>query len=171
MEQTSIPLPHTIIVTAEELEQIDELIQLLPKLTTRLEHNTPIALLAPAVPKNYIARLAELGVKAVLNYSITPQQLAAILELLPNYQIFDESIVSRSAASLATPTKREHEIAFLLSKGLSVKQIAKQLRLSEKTVETHKYNLMRKLRVHNRVQLVRWFITNYSNTELLDEKS
>ena len=40
---------------------------------------------------------------------------------------------------------REHEIFKLLADGKSIKQIAKQLFISPKTVESHKYNIMAKL--------------------------
>ena len=42
----------------------------------------------------------------------------------------------------------------LLAEGNSVKEIAGDLNLSVKTVEAHKFNLMRKLDIHNKAQLV-----------------
>ena len=42
----------------------------------------------------------------------------------------------------------------LLAEGNSVKEIACDLNLSVKTVEAHKFNLMRKLDIHNKAQLV-----------------
>jgi two-component system response regulator NreC len=46
----------------------------------------------------------------------------------------------------------------MLAEGLSVKEIAYRLKLSGKTVEAHKYNLMRKLDVHDRTELVKYAI-------------
>ena len=54
---------------------------------------------------------------------------------------------------LATLTSREHEIFSLLAEGLSLKEIASDTGLDIKTVDSHKTNLMRKLGVHNRVEL------------------
>ena len=48
----------------------------------------------------------------------------------------------------------------LIAEGNSVKEIAQQLGLSTKTVDTHKFNLMRKLDIHNKVQLVIYAIQN-----------
>ena len=46
----------------------------------------------------------------------------------------------------------------LLAEGNSVKEIACDLNLSVKTVEAHKFNLMRKLDIHNKAQLVQYAI-------------
>lgn len=58
----------------------------------------------------------------------------------------------------ATLTSREREVLKMLAEGSSVKEIACDLNLSIKTVEAHKYNLMRKLDLHNRSQLVQYAI-------------
>ena len=57
-----------------------------------------------------------------------------------------------------TLTKREREILKLLAEGKSVKEIAVDFDLSVKTVEAHKFNLMRKLDIHNKAQLVQYAI-------------
>jgi two-component system response regulator NreC len=53
---------------------------------------------------------------------------------------------------------REREILKLLAEGLTVKEIASRLNLSIKTVDVHKYNLMRKIDVHDRAELIRYAI-------------
>jgi two-component system, NarL family, response regulator NreC len=58
----------------------------------------------------------------------------------------------------ATLTPREKEILKMLAEGNSVKEVACQLNLSVKTVEAHKFNLMRKLDIHNKAQLVQYAI-------------
>jgi two-component system response regulator NreC len=58
----------------------------------------------------------------------------------------------------ASLTKREREILKLLAEGNSVKEIATSFDLSVKTVEAHKFNLMRKLDIHNKAQLVQYAI-------------
>ena len=55
---------------------------------------------------------------------------------------------------MSTLTPREREILKLLAEGNSVKEIAVLLGLSVKTIEAHKFNLMRKLDIHNKAQLV-----------------
>lgn len=53
-----------------------------------------------------------------------------------------------------TLTPREREVMKLLAEGQTVRQAAGQLGVSVKTVEAHKFNLMRKLDIHNKAQLV-----------------
>jgi len=53
---------------------------------------------------------------------------------------------------------REREILVLLAEGQSLKDIASRLNLSVKTVDAHKYNLMRKLDLHDRSELIRYAI-------------
>jgi len=55
-------------------------------------------------------------------------------------------------------TERETEVLRLVAKGLSYKQIADRLVLSHRTVQNHVQNTLRKLQLHNRVQLVRYAI-------------
>ncbi len=53
-------------------------------------------------------------------------------------------------------TNREREILKLLAEGHTAQEIAEMLVISRKTVEGHKTNLMAKLDIHNRVDLVRY---------------
>lgn len=60
----------------------------------------------------------------------------------------------RGRPDRTTLTPREREVMKLLAEGHTVKQAAGQLGVSVKTVEAHKFNLMRKLDIHNKAQLV-----------------
>jgi predicted ATPase/DNA-binding SARP family transcriptional activator/DNA-binding CsgD family transcriptional regulator len=50
-------------------------------------------------------------------------------------------------------TRREREVAALVSQGLTNRQIAKELVLSERTVENHVANILKKLGLHSREQV------------------
>src|SRR5437899_5224425 len=65
---------------------------------------------------------------------------------------------STGLARGSTLTPREREVIKMLAEGNSVRQIASILGLSVKTVEAHKFNLMRKLNIHNKAQLVTYAI-------------
>ena len=51
-------------------------------------------------------------------------------------------------------TEREKEIMELVIKGLTSKEISKELNIAEQTVKAHKENIYYKLDVHNKVQAV-----------------
>ncbi|HET6876041.1 MAG TPA: response regulator transcription factor [Jatrophihabitans sp.] len=53
-------------------------------------------------------------------------------------------------------TPREREVMRLLARGYAYKEIAAQLFISIKTVETHASNVLRKLQLSSRHQLTRW---------------
>lgn len=55
-------------------------------------------------------------------------------------------------------TAREREVLKLLAEGRTVRAAAATLGLSTKTVDAHKFNLMRKLGIHNKAEMVMWAI-------------
>jgi DNA-binding NarL/FixJ family response regulator len=57
-----------------------------------------------------------------------------------------------------TLTEREKEIAILLAKSFSSKEVAVKLDISAKTVENHRTNLMRKLGVHDVAGVIRYVV-------------
>lgn len=57
-------------------------------------------------------------------------------------------------------TSREEEIVRLIAHGMDNQSIAGQLNLSPHTIKTHRRNILAKLDLHDRVDLVRWAIDN-----------
>ncbi len=55
-------------------------------------------------------------------------------------------------------TERETEVLKMVAKGMSYKQIAERLVLSHRTIQNHVQNTLRKLQLHNRVELTRYAI-------------
>ncbi len=53
-------------------------------------------------------------------------------------------------------TAREHEVLRLIARGYTYKEIARDLAISVKTVETHVSSVLRKLQLSTRHQLARW---------------
>ena len=53
-------------------------------------------------------------------------------------------------------TPREHEVLRLIARGYAYKEIARELSISTKTVETHVSSVLRKLQLSNRHELTRW---------------
>lgn len=125
----------------------------------------------------YLAECVEMGASGyVLKESPADQLLAAVREAARGGTYLSPRLLARLVADFRTQgrapsqengfsktrfgnlTKREHEILKLLAEGQSVKEIAGAFQLSVKTIEAHKFNLMRKLDIHNKAQLVQYAI-------------
>jgi len=68
----------------------------------------------------------------------------------------DAPVVPSVDPELDQLTPREREVLRLLARGYAYKEIAAELYISIKTVETHASNVLRKLQLSNRHQLTRW---------------
>lgn len=84
---------------------------------------------------------------------VSPQILG---KLVDDFRARGQGRQGRSAGVTLTP--REREVVKMIAEGKSVKEIAVRLGRSVKTVEAHKFNLMRKLDIHNKAQLVTYAI-------------
>ena len=76
--------------------------------------------------------------------------------LVKDYLSLDRS--SEQSDSLSSITDREQEVLTWLAEGASNDQIAIELSISPKTVARHRENIMRKLNLHSRTELVRYAI-------------
>jgi DNA-binding NarL/FixJ family response regulator len=81
--------------------------------------------------------------------------------------VFQDFYSQEKGTTPATPretrndlTRREIEVLKLIGEGKSLKEIADQLFINIKTVETHKLNIQTKLNLTNVAQLVRFAIEN-----------
>ena len=57
-------------------------------------------------------------------------------------------------------SKRERDVAQFVAKGLSNREIAKRLYVSERTVDNHVHHILDKLGVNSRVQVATWLVRN-----------
>jgi DNA-binding NarL/FixJ family response regulator len=62
-------------------------------------------------------------------------------------------------------TDRETDVLRLVAKGLTARQIANKLVISHRTVENHVQSTLRKLQLHNRVELARYAIEHGLDAE------
>ncbi|MGE5650725.1 MAG: response regulator [Bacillota bacterium] len=72
-----------------------------------------------------------------------------------------EAYMQRTGSGNPSPdmlTPRQREILVLIADGASTKQIARQLDLSPKTVETHRAQLMERLGIHDMAGLIRFAV-------------
>jgi len=62
---------------------------------------------------------------------------------------------STAQAALAALTAREREVALLMAEGKASKVIARELGISDKTVQVHRHNTMEKLGLHSAAEVAR----------------
>jgi DNA-binding NarL/FixJ family response regulator len=97
--------------------------------------------------------------------------IAALQSLLDGRSFFTSNVArmvldgylrseSRDASTPETLSAREREIVQLLAEGNSNKDIARTLKISVKTTETHRSNIMRKMGFGSLPELVRYAIRN-----------
>jgi len=67
-----------------------------------------------------------------------------------------QPVVRRSGAGPAALTPREEEVAVLVSRGLTNRQVASELSISEHTVATHIAKILKKLGLSSRSRLSAW---------------
>lgn len=65
-------------------------------------------------------------------------------------------------------SNREAEVAELVTQGLSNKEVANRLFVTEKTVKFHLTNIYKKMNVKSRAQLIVWCLPNMTFTEKSD---
>lgn len=129
-----------------------------------------VMVLTMYLDEEYVEQALEAGVVGYVLKSAEPKQIVAAVRTvsrgeryftseIPRYFI-DRALDERRRPLRRSPklTHREREVLKLLAEGNTVKETAKVLGLSQKTVDTHKTNLMKKLDIHNRVELVRYAI-------------
>ncbi|MEV1288495.1 response regulator transcription factor [Micromonospora sp. NPDC049679] len=114
--------------------------------------------------------LIRAGARGYVTKTISPDDLAtAIRRVADGDAVFSprlagfvlDAFAARPDAPVADPeldqlTNREREVLRLLARGYAYKEIAKELFISIKTVETHVSNVLRKLQMSNRYELSRW---------------
>ena len=69
---------------------------------------------------------------------------------------------SATAPRPSALTRREREVVKLVTRGLTNRQIAEELVLSERTVENHVSNTLKKLKLSSRSEVAAWVETQRS---------
>jgi len=138
------------------------------------KHSPNIAIVALTIHEDeeYFFKMLEAGASGYVPKRAAPEELlTAIREadagevylfpsmaklLVRDYLIQDHS--QEQSGSLSSITDREQEVLTWLAEGTSNNQIALELNISPKTVARHRENIMRKLNLHSRTELVRYAI-------------
>lgn len=123
-----------------------------------------VAISMHALPA-YARRMFQMGAKGYVTKNSSKEEfVSAILEVKAGNKFICQEIKNIVAQQeledggghpdMNSLSKREIEVVQLIKEGLSSKEIAKSLTISLKTVEVHRYNILRKLKLKNTASLV-----------------
>ncbi|PYQ06132.1 MAG: DNA-binding response regulator [Acidobacteria bacterium] len=139
---------------------------------TQAHKDVKVLILTMYAEEQLVARCMEAGASGYVLKDVPVSQLTYAIEAVARGErylspravetVLDDQgqRLERGRTKYDLLTDREREVLKLLADGLSVKEIATRLERSAKTVEVHKYNLMRKLGVHDRSGLVKYAIAH-----------
>jgi len=169
LEKANELQPHLIImdISMPVLNGIEATRQILQKVPS-----TRIIALSMHADRRFVLEALKAGVKGYLLKDSAFEELQTAIKTVLNNQVFlsssitdlvvrefiqqSEVGVAKSAYVILSP--REREILQLFAEGHSTKEIANHLRISIKTVETHRKQVMDKLNLHSIAELTKYAI-------------
>lgn len=145
-------------------QTIESLLSLTPQ--------TRIILFSPGISDDNEWKLFKAGIKGFCLDTIPPEQIRRAVEAVRKGELWirrqlvqrmqgeldmamqEKKHIERAVNSLLENlTKREYEIAILVGRGESNKQIARRLDITERTVKAHLTEIFRKLAISDRIKL------------------
>lgn len=142
--------------------------------TRQIKANSPeTAVLALTMHEDeqYFFAMLNAGASGYIPKRAAPDDLVAAIRVVAEGNVFLYSSLARFLVKdiveqKLTPagegdeklTTREIEVLTLIAEGRTSREIAEDLVISVKTVERHRENIMHKLDIHNRVELVKYAI-------------
>ena len=142
------------------------------RLTDRLTH-TRILILSMHEDEDYILQSIEAGASGYLLKDTSKEEFVKAIRAIGQGGKYFSGDVSKVLVNRylnvkdrkATPTsqsfktyeitKREKQILGMIAEGIGNKEIAEKLGKSVRTIETHRFNIMKKLKVNNVVELLK----------------
>lgn len=164
----SLELQPDLVVTEISLPRLSG-IELSCRLTRKLPP-TRVLILSGHESRNLVERALRSGAAGYVCKSAPAQELIQAIDAVRSGRSFVSPVVAEHLVSAITGprgveppgqhglTSREREVLQMVAEGFSSKEIAQQLRVSTRTVETHRANVMQKLGVHKVSGLVRFAI-------------
>jgi two-component system response regulator NreC len=120
----------------------------------------------------YFFKMLDAGALGYVPKRAAPTDLIRAIEAVSRGQVYldpalaatllDDYLTRAQSGGEVAPipdlTPREHEVLTLIAEGVMNREIAVQLNISVKTVERHRENIMNKLNLHSRTELVKYAI-------------
>ncbi len=125
--------------------------------------------------EQYFFEMLHAGASGYIPKRAAPDDLVSAIKVVAEGNVFLYSTLARflikdmadrsageahgePVAGEDTLTAREREVLTCIAEGMTTREIAESLVISAKTVERHRENIMSKLDMHNRVELVKYAI-------------
>ncbi len=137
----------------------------------RMSASTAVLALTMHEDDQYFFEMLRAGASGYVPKRAAPDELVSAIRTVSQGQVFlypslaarlVQSYLGQPTATDAPPaeelTPREQEVLTLIAEGLTNPEIADKLVISAKTVDRHRENIMRKLNLHSRVDLVKYAI-------------
>lgn len=127
-----------------------------------------VVMLSMHQESQFVRQALKLGAKGYLPKDAAPQELRGAVAAVLRGETYlspaiEKALLNEHVLTLQTPeaaaasiTARQREVLVGIARGLTTKQIAQQLNLSAKTVDSHRSNLMNQLGIHDLAGLVRF---------------
>jgi two-component system response regulator NreC len=139
-----------------------------------LEHDPSLSIVVLTMHEDeyYVREMFRIGVQGfVLKKSTGSELVQAIRAVHDGHQYIDPAVAAqvlapfigrpaRTPGRLGALTRREREVCHLLALGHTNSEVASQLSISERTVESHRNKIMSKLELQSRAELVRFALDN-----------
>jgi DNA-binding NarL/FixJ family response regulator len=139
--------------------------------TARIKQANPgirVLILSMHNSKEYVVQALKAGASAYLLKDSAPLELELALRALRNgdaylspavsTHVIEQCVTDAQPAQESPLTPRQRQVLILIAQGQSTKEIAHRLKVSVKTVETHRLQLMERLGINEIAGLVRYAI-------------
>jgi len=129
---------------------------------------TRVIILSMYANEEYVCRAMKIGVSGYLPKSAEPAELRTAIETVARGEVFLSPPLSKlivaayvrgessNTSALARLSPRQREVLQLMSEGRRTKEIAQILKISARTVESHRAKLMAELHIHDVPSLVKF---------------
>jgi DNA-binding NarL/FixJ family response regulator len=131
---------------------------------------THVVALSMHADRRFVAEMLRAGAKGYLLKESAFEELSAAIDAVLAGKVYLSPRIAEMVNGNGAPresrissvfdklTKREREVLQLMAEGRSTKQIAMDLQVSVKTVETHRRQIMEKLDIHSVAELTKYAI-------------
>jgi DNA-binding NarL/FixJ family response regulator len=120
-----------------------------------------VIILSMHANEEYVHEALAAGAKAYVLKRATPDELKLAIEAVAGGGTYlsaavSQQVLERDAGQAVHLTPRQKQILHLIAQGKNVKEIALDLKLSVKTVESHRAEIMLRLKIPNSAALIRY---------------